>query len=179
MAKRPKYVMPFELDDERRFIFIRLYRKKLSLERIADELLITPQRVHQIDNDLRFDFEKLICSNPALAEFAMRIVDVVNWRNESLDDYSNEAAIERLTANVETIKKVAPTPNRDSFKLSTDLAARKKVARRMFRKSLAEAASVSSNRLTLEKALDVLGDDAPQDVKTLDELLDRLTDSVL
>lgn len=106
-------------------------------------------------------YKELVESNPDIAAIANAALRIINEMTQS-DNNSPIIKVQRL--------------RNEPLKLPTDPESRKNAIRWMYLKSIAEGLGIEYGvkNVTLDNALTFLGNEAPKDVKSLDELLDYL-----
>jgi len=148
-----------------RDIMIRIFRSKgIPLKTCGDIFNLSPAAVLRIERKMSFEkFKELVESDPQKAAIANAALKIINEEIQS-DKDSPLIKVKRL--------------RNEPLKLPTDPEQRRNAIRWMYLKSIAESLGMDYGvkNVTLENTLNFLGDEAPKDVKSLDELLDYLVD---
>lgn len=144
-------------------------RAKISIKRIADELNVSTRTVNRIVKDKSRSFEPVFRDRPDLAKIAAEIYRsivkpslVINRGEIGPDDRESIAVVEPLKLTRGERPNFPKSPER-----------RHAHAVLILRSSIASAARIRPDELTLEAANRVLGESAPA-AETLDELLESL-----
>lgn len=174
-----------------RNVIIKVLRSRgISLRDCGNIFNLSPAGVLRIERAMSFElYKELVESNPDIAAIANAALRIVNENITAQkiaaigkvaltvieDNITDQSDTDSPVIKVKWVAKVQRVRN-EPLKLPTDPESRKNAIRWMYLKSIAEGLGIEYGvkNVTLDNALTYLGNEAPKEVKSLDELLDYL-----